>query len=296
MRKISVVIFFLLFVTATYAQELNCTVIINHEKVQTTEKTIFQDMQSEITNFLNNTRWTNDVFAPAERIKCNIEITLISGNVPEGQYSGTLQIRSSRPVYGTDYESILLNFLDKEFAFTYLPSQPIYFNENTYLSDITSVLGYFAYIIIGLDYDSFSSLGGTPYYEKARNVLNAAMFSGVGWSEKESNGRYWLSENLNHQQMVPLREGLYKYHRLAMDNFIDNPDEGRKIIMEFLQTVKQVNINKPASLIVRTYFLAKAPELIQLFSKGDIKVRTEAASLLKQLDPLNSDKYNEILR
>lgn len=282
--------------TSAYSQELNCMVRINHEKVQTTEKNVFQVMQSELTNFLNNTRWTNDVFAPEERIQCNVEITLMGGNVSEGNYAGTIQIRSSRPIYGTDYECVLLNYLDKEFSFSYRPGQPMNFNENTYLSEVTSVLAYYAYIIIGIDYDSFSPLGGTPYFEKARNILNAAMFSGVGWLDKEPNGRYWLSENLNHQLMIPFREGIYNYHRLAMDTFTESPDEGRVTILEFLKTVKQVNINKPNSLFSRTFFTAKAPELTQLFAKGDIKVRTEAANLLKQLDPLNSEKYNEILR
>jgi len=289
---------FLLF--PAFSQELDCTVLINSEKIQTTEKSVFETMKRDITNFLNGQKWTSDAFNPEERIKCTVYITLMDGNVTTGAYTATIQVQAVRPVFNTNYESTLLNYLDKDFNFQYLPSQQLYFNENSYSSNLTSMLGYYAYIILGLDYDSFSKLGGSPYFEKARNVLNAALFSAEngGWDEKVSNGggRYWLQENLNHQLFRPFREGFYKYYRFGMDTFIENADTSRTIILDFLKGIKQVNSLKPASLMVGIFFTTNSDELINIFSKGNQKVKEEAFSLLRELDPRNSEKYLKIIR
>lgn len=278
------------------AQELNCNVNINSEKIQTTEKRVFETMKKDITNFLNSRQWTNDVYKPEERIKCNIQITLESGNVTDGYFKGSIQILSLRPVFNSSYETILINYLDREMEFEYRESQPMYFNENSYLSNLTSILAYYAYIVIGADQDSFASLGGAPYFDKARNILNAALFSAPGWDDKENNGRHWLQENYNSQLLLPFREGFYKYHRLVLDNFEENQDEKRKDVLEFLKAIKQVNLLKPYALVIRNFFLAKSDELVNIFSKGDLKVREEASKLLRELDPLNSEKYMKIMR
>lgn len=278
------------------AQELDCNVNINSQKIQTTEKRVFETMTKDITNFLNSQQWTNDVYKPEERIKCNIQITLESGNVTDGYFEGSIQVLSVRPIFNSSYETVLLNFLDRDMKFEYRESQPMYFNENSYLSNLTSILAYYAYIIIGTDHDSFSNLGGSPYFDKARNILNAALFSAPGWDDKETNGKHWLQENYNNQLLLPYREGFYNYHRLVLDTFENDQEEKREEVLEFLKVIKQVNLLKPYALVIRSFFLAKSDEMVNIFSKGDRQIREEASKLLRELDPLNSEKYLKITR
>lgn len=292
-------IFFSLFVftiSTLSAQEIVSNVMINSEKVETTEKTVFTTMKNDITSFINTRKWTNDDFNTEERIKVNIFLTLTEGNVVNGTYQANLQIQATRPVYNSNYETVILNFLDKNFIFEYLPSQPMYFNENSFLNNLTSNLGYYMYIILGMDYDSFSPLGGTPYFEKARSISNIALASGQGWNESEMINRIWLQENFNSQQFLPFREGFYKYHRHSLDGILKNADTSRVVALEFLRSIKQVNIQKPSSIVLKTFFFAKNDELVNLFSKGDRKVREEASLLLRELDPLNTEKYLKILK
>ncbi len=298
MNKILAIVLLLTFFqhVSIHAQEINCNVSVNAEKIQATDRRVFETMQKDIATFINTRKWTDDAFETEEQIKCNVLITLEKGSVTGGNYEGSIQIQSLRPVYGTGYESVLINFLDRSFQFEYRESIQMNFNENSFLSNLTSVLGYYVNIIIGLDYDSFSPMGGSAYFEKARNILNTAMGSAPGWDEgKDYNGRYWLQENMNHQQLTEFREGFYKYHRIALDSFEENQDEKRKEILEFLKVMRQTNILKPYSIIIRSFFLAKSDELVGIFSKGDMKAREEALRILRELDPLNSEKYQRIM-
>ncbi|HEY8400048.1 MAG TPA: DUF4835 family protein [Cytophagaceae bacterium] len=285
----------LIFPLLVKAQELNCNVTIDMSQMPAADKFIFDDLKEAITNFMNNRKWTNDAFNPEERIRCNIFLTMTGGG--NGSYSATAQIQSSRPIYGTNYESTMLNFIDKEFTFEYGIGQPMDFNENSYLNNLTSMLGFYAYVILAMDYDSFSKLGGNPYIEKVRNIANAAQNAGGGWKVfGDPNNRASLSENLNSQQMTAFREGLYTYHRLAMDKFTTDPDGARKMILEVLTKIKSVNSLKPFTILVKSFFLAKSDELIKMFSQGDMQVRVQAVNIMKELDPLNSEKYNNALK
>lgn len=269
---------------------------IDASNVQLTagDKTLLADLKTAITNFMNNRRWTEDVYSPEEKIKCNIYLTVKS--VPAyGVFEATASVQSSRPIYGSTYESTLLNYFDKNFHFEYNPSQPFDFNENAFFTNLTSMLGFYAYIIIGMDYDSFSKLGGTPYFEKARNIASIAEHSQVGWTQAEStNNRYWLIADLNNQQMIPLREGIYTYHRLAMDQFIKNPEQSRKEIYEMVSKIKLVTQYNPYSILVKSFFLAKMNELVKIFSEASSDLKPKAVELFRQLDPLNSEKYSQI--
>ncbi|MBW8050062.1 MAG: DUF4835 family protein [Cytophagales bacterium] len=280
-----------------FPQELNCNIILNTENIQTTEKEIFQDMQAAFWEFMNNRRWTNDIFRPEERINCNLFFTFT--DMPSiSSFKATVQIQSTRPVYGTGYESILLNFVDKQWSFNYTESQPLEFNENNFTDNITSLLAYYAYIIIGLDYDSFSKLGGSDYYEKALNIVNnAQQSSAVGWRAFDGNkNRYWLNENLMNQQMQPFREGLYLYHRLAFDNMAKNPEQSRAHIISVLNKIKKVENIKPGSFLVRTFFDAKADEIVNVFTEASLQQKQQAFNLLRELDPTNVEKYEQIMR
>ena len=279
------------------AQELNCNVIVNSDRVQTTERRVFQDMEVAFAQFLNERKWTNDIFESEERINCNMIIT-IESQPSIGIFNATVQIQSARPIYNTNYESILLNFADRDWQFQYVESQPLDFNDNSYINNLTSMLAYYAYIIIGLDYDTFGNLGGSLFIEKAWNVVINAQSSGrVGWEPLGSNrNRYWLAENLLNPLMIPIREGFYRYHRLAMDNFQKDADGGRKIVLKALEDLQKVARVKPNSILVVAFFDAKSDELINIFNEGNITVRRQAYDVLKDLDPSKTEKYSQIIK
>jgi len=279
------------------AQELNCNVIVNSDRVQTTERRVFKDMEVAFAQFLNERKWTNDIFESEERINCNMIIT-IESQPSIGIFNATVQIQSARPIYNTNYESILLNFADRDWQFQYVESQPLDFNDNSYINNLTSMLAYYAYIIIGLDYDTFGNLGGSLFIEKAWNVVINAQSSGrVGWEPLGSNrNRYWLAENLLNPLMIPIREGFYRYHRLAMDNFQKDADGGRKIVLKALEDLQKVARVKPNSILVVAFFDAKSDELINIFNEGNITVRRQAYDVLKDLDPSKTEKYSQIIK
>lgn len=292
---ISILVFFPVLTVS--AQEIEANVIINSEKIQTQERQVFEQMKRDITNFLNNRKWTEDNFQPEEKIKCTFFFTLMDGSVNSGAYKATLQVQSSRPVYGTNYETVLLNFLDKDFSFEYLTSQPMNYNENTFISSLTSTLGYYVNIILALDYDSFSSLGGTPYLEKARTILNAAVSSGVpGWSDNDPNSRFWLAADLNSQVFLPFREGLYTYHLKGLDVLAEKPQEGREAIFSVIEDIHNMTLTRASSTLLKNFFNAKADELVGVFSRGDMEIRQQVFDMLKELDPLNTEKYQAIVQ
>jgi hypothetical protein len=281
-------------------QELNAIVRVNHQAVQTTETRIFQDMETSFAQFLNNRKWTDDTYKGEERINCNLVITI--DQMPSvSSFSATVQVQSSRPVYGTGYESLMLNFADRDWQFQYTESQPIEFNENTFTSNIASLLAYYAYIIIGLDYDSFSEMGGTPYFEKAQMVVtNAQQSAGdPGWDQFGSNrrrNRYWLAENFINQQMQPVRKGMYTYHRKGLDMFIANETESRANILTTVKAIEEVRKIQPQSILLIAFMDAKHNELVSIFSKGDPQIRREAYNSLVAIDPTQTDKYSVIIK
>jgi len=280
------------------AQELNCTVTIDASQLNTAqiaERQIFADMKNAITQFMNTRKWTNDQFTPAERINCNIVFTLLQ-SPGIGVFVGTAQVQSSRPVYGTGYESVVLSFVDRELQFNYVQSQPMDFNENTFSSNLTSMLSFYAYVILGLDYDSFSKLGGTPLLQRAFNIATTAQEAQErGWKPfEDTRNRYWLIENLMSQQMLPFREGLYTYHRLVLDDFNKDLDKSRAQLLEVLTQIKQVNQLKPGAVLVNTFFDTKADELISIFSEASPMDKQKAYNLLVEMDPTKTDKYRRI--
>ncbi|MEP2773943.1 MAG: DUF4835 family protein [Fulvivirga sp.] len=292
---VCILLIFLVYPIA--AQELNCRVTINADQVQTTDRRIFKDMETAFSNFLNNTKWTSDIFETNEKIKCNLLITL-QNPTSIGNYQATVQIQSARPVYNSNYESILLNFADRDWQFEYVESQPLNFNENIYTSNLTSLLAFYAYIIIAMDYDSFSQLGGGEFYRKALNIAtNAQAANRPGWNTLGSTrNRYWLIENLTNSQMQDIRVGLYEYHRLGLDTFEQSPDESRKTILSVLEKIRKVRKTYPNSIFVIAFLDAKSDELINIFSEGNIQVRRQAFDILAEIDPSKRNDYEKIIK
>lgn len=278
------------------AQELNCRVSVLSQSVQLSDKRVFTTLETAIREFMNNTRWTNDQFKRDERIECNLTFNITKYTQPD-EMSGTLQIQVRRPVYSTNYGSVLLNYMDEDISFRYLEYQPIEFSDAAYVSGLASLLGYYAYVIIAMDYDSFALEGGTPYWQKAQQVVqNAQQDPAKGWKSNDipPRNRFWLVENYMNPIFKPLREANYKYHRMGMDNMYSKLDIGRAAILEALQKVQAVNKQRPSSYNVQIWFNAKSDELVNIFKTGTTAEKAAAIQLLSELDPTNSSKYQKI--
>ncbi len=299
LRIISAIVLLVIAICPVSSQELKSRVIVNADQVETTERGVFREMEVELTDFLNNRQWTDDRFEEEERINCNFIIN-ISGIPGIGRYEASVQILSSRPVYNTDYESVLFNFADRDWAFEYVSSQPLQFNENVFINNLTSILAYYAYIIIGLDYDSFEELGGDIYFEKAWQIVTNSQQSGYrGWdkfSDSRARNRYWLAESLLSNQMEPIRRGYYKYHRLGLDQMNEKPDEARASILETLELIQQANNTRPRSIFTISFLDAKSDELAQIFTEGNLANRRKAYTILTEIDPTKSDIFEVMIK
>jgi hypothetical protein len=295
MRSLWLSILLLVFsIGMVVAQELNCQVVVDDQRAQTSDRQVFRDMEQAFTRFMNERKWTNDTYAPEERIDCNMAITI--ENMPSiGFYNATVQIQSSRPIYNTDYATIVLNFADRNWQFQYIESTPLDFGDNVYISNLTSMLAFYAYVIIGLDKDTFAEFGGEEEFKKVLDIVNLAQqATGNGWQAFQSNrNRYWLSENLVNQNLRPIRKGLYTYHRLALDGFEknDKQDEARKLILGVLKDIQQADRSIPNSILKISFFDAKRDELVRVFESADPAIRRDAYNLLVNLDPSNTETY-----
>ena len=283
------------------AQELNCTVTLNTEQLfsqQTTDQQNLSQLKTAINDFINNKRWTNDQFSTEERINCKLTINLLR-SVSQGVYEGNAQLIVTRPVFGTTYETISFSFVDRNFNFTYLPSNPMYFNENNFTDELTSMLAFYAYIVLAVDYDTFNKQGGNTYVQKAFNLANLAQngSGSIGWRNgTDIRNRYWLVENLMNTQLLPFRDGMYTYHRLALDNIGENPVLARRQIMEVLKMLQQVSVLRPNAVLVNSFFDAKGEELYKILSEATREEKTRAFAILSQLDPTQTELYRKLLR
>lgn len=277
-------------------QELNCKVTIESGQIQTSDRSVFKDLERAISTFLNTRKWTNDSYKNHERIECSIFLNITQ--MPAiGQFKANAQITIARPVYNSNYQSVLFNFADRDWEFEYFESQPMEYNDNTFINNLTSMLAFYAYVILAMDYDSFSELGGTQFIQKALIVVNNAQSSGrPGWQPLGSlRSRNALLENLNNPQMLDLRKNNYTYHRLALDTFDKNPDQSREKILETLKNLKKVWTIYPSAIFIISFFDAKFTELAKIFSEGsNLNVRREAFDILSQVDP-KRDIYQTIL-
>ncbi|MBN1338500.1 MAG: DUF4835 family protein [Bacteroidales bacterium] len=291
-------LYFLLFaVTAgVEAQEFNCSIQVNSRQVEGTDKKAFQTLQDELNRFINERRWTAYSFKLEERIECSFLIN-ITERVSTDYYRATLNIVASRPVYKTAYNTNLFNYLDKNFEFEYIEYQPLEFIENNHVSNLTSVLAYYLYIILGVDFDTFSLYGGTPFYEKAESVVNAAQNSAEsGWKSFENQkNRYWLVENMLNNSYNDLRKFLYEYHINGLDLMSEKTDQGRAQINENLTLLKNIYNERPGLFSLQIILDAKRDEFVNVFSMGTAKEKSNAINILKEIDPANSSKYSQIM-
>ena len=298
MLKICTLIVFLI-PSLLLCQELNCRVIVNAQAIQSSDPSTITEMEVAFSEFLNNTKWTSDQFEIEERINCNIILTLNDQSDPAlGKYQASVQILSSRPIYNTNHETILLNFADRDWTFEYVSSQPIIYNENNFIDNLSSLLSYYALVIIGLDYDSFGKLRGEAYFNLAWRVVTNAQNSGYnGWDQFNSiRNRYWLVENLLNAQMKPIREASYQYHLQGLDHFLETPEEARKMISESIQKILKVNQARPRSILTISFLDAKTDELSQIFSKGDPSLRKRTYNMLVNIDATKRSDFAKMIK
>ncbi|MEQ8240807.1 MAG: DUF4835 family protein [Cyclobacteriaceae bacterium] len=298
--RILFTILFTTFFVQLYAQELNCRVVLNAQQIQTTERNIFTEMETSFAQFLNDRKWTDDEFKLEERINCNLIITLDpnESDPTTGRYGASVQILSSRPVYGADYETVLFNFADRDWQFEYLPSQPMIFNENSFTDNLTSILAYYAYVIIGYDYDSFEELGGTRFFQIASQIVNNAQNSNYsGWQQFNSvRNRYWLTENLLSTTFEPVRKGFYNYHLSGLDVFLEKPDEARQNLLTWLVDFQTANKTRPRSIYSIALLEAKSNELTQVFKEAQPIDKRKAFQVLIDLDPSRTEQFKTIIQ
>lgn len=286
-------IFILLAVGNLISQELNCQVTVNSQQIQGSDRHIYDNMQNDIYEFINSRKWTGYTYNVEEKIECSILITL-SERVSDEEYKGTIQVQSRRPIYGTSYNSVMLNMIDKDLQFKYLENTPLDFDENSHMSNLTSVLAYYVYIIIGLDFDSFSSNGGTPFYVKAQNIVNNAQnTSEKGWKAYENKkNRYWLVENLLNKAYSSMRDCLYQYHMKGMDLMRDNLQNGRNGVTMAMQNLQKVHREKPGLYFTQLFVDIKRDELCNIYANATPAEKNKVVNILKEIDPSHSGDYN----
>lgn len=282
------------------SQELNCQVNIVTDaslEVTSVELEIIEQLKQVIYEFMNNSPWTKDKFTVEERINCNLQIQ-ISGIPSPGTYTGAIQVQSSRPVFNSSYNTTIFNFQDEDLTFAFSRNAVFNYTANQYSNNITSILAFYAYYIIAMDYDSFSNKGGTKYFNEAQQIVTNAQASGApGWksNERGKNNRYWLVDNALHQLFSPLRECNYEYHRKGFDVIYDDKVVGRKAVFTALNKLLKVVSTRPNSLNVTNFIRAKTTELVNLYQDAEAKEKNQVVNLLKRIDPTNSSKYQEIL-
>ncbi|QDA59308.1 type IX secretion system protein PorD [Hymenobacter jejuensis] len=288
--------------SGAWAQELQATVAVTTENVTISDPQLVRQMQNDIQGFLNNRTWTTQTYRPEERIQCKFFVGITE--IPQtGTYRATVRILTSRPVYGTGYETNLLSFADKGWIFNYSPQNPLDYSENTFISNLSSLLSFYAYIIIGMDQDSFARLGGSPYYDRARNILTLAASQSStneqdpGWKDAEPRNRYWLLNNLQDPQLEAFRTAIYAYYRQGMDIFIEKPQDARASVFTALQGVQQAIVRRPGTLLARAFFDTKSDEIANIFrTSQDPQQKQQLVTMLSEVDPTNSAKYQSILR
>lgn len=299
MAKLIGVLWLLVMALGVQAQELNCQVQVVASKITSTDPKVFKTLETTIVEFLNNRKWTSDVFKPEERIDCSIIIN-ITEDLGGNNYKATASIQLSRIAFNSSYSSPVLNYADPNFAFTYTEFEPVQFNDNMFNSNLSSLLAYWAYIMIGMDYDTYSLNGGTPYFNKALTVLNNVPQSlgngqGTGWQPFDGNrNRSILLDEILKPRLEVLREVQYEYHRKGLDLMFENTATGRATILAALKKMERLAESDPNSMVLQLFFDAKRPELINMFTKAPPGERNEAYNILVKLDGKKTDMYNQM--
>ena len=301
MNKFMLFCMFLLLSAITQAQEIYCVVqVLTSPALQVVgnDAKVYKSLENSISEFINNKKWTNDKFQPNERVELKMIIT-INKKISAEEFEATCQVQSSRPVFGSGYNTVLLNQVDEDWVFKYVEFQPMDFVENNHTANLTSLVAFYALMALGLDYDSFSKDGGTPFFNRAQLIVNAAQsVKEPGWGAFESKGnrnRYWLIENVLSERFRQLREVYYLYHREGLDIMSTDLVKGRAQISKCLEMVQKVFKLNPNTMYLKAFFNAKVDEITGVYSKAPLAEKKKIVDLLEQIDIANYKKYQTIL-
>ena len=294
MRKILLSFLLILSLTKTDAQELNAQFVVNADLVNQTNQQIFETLEGSLNEFINSQSWSTQDFFPQEKITCSFVLNLSSYNA--SKFEGTLQIQSQRTIFDSNYDSPVLNFLDKDISFTYQEFQPLFYSPASYESNLVSLISFYVYIIMGINSDSLQFKGGDSYFEQAQRIVNLSQQSGaMGWKQNDSNlNRFWLSDTMRSNTFREYREALYNYHRKGLDLMTENPMEAKNNIINALLPLENLYDRRPNAMLLQMFFDAKADEIVNLFSDGPEVDFDRASKMLKKIAPFYQPQWKQI--
>ncbi|MEZ4838562.1 DUF4835 family protein [Flavobacterium sp.] len=292
MRKL---VFFIFLVTlhVTNAQELNCSVKVNSERVTATNQQIFKTLETSLNEFVNKTKWSSKDFSSNERIDCSmfINVSEFANNV----FTASIQVQASRPVYNSTYSTPILNINDKDFTFRYVEFENLFFNPNSFDSNLVSVVAFYAYMILAMDADSFENQGGNEYLEIAQNIVSVSQSGGKGWSQSDGlQNRFFLVNDLLSSTFDPIRLGFYDYHTKGLDVMADDLTKGKEGVKNAILTLSKINAVRPNAYLTRVFFDTKADEILSIFTGGPKIDNADLVDNLNRVSPLNASNWSKI--
>lgn len=299
-------VLFFVGLSMVQAQELNFTTKVNIQRLLTADPAVFNGLEQSLREFVNSSKWTEDDFRQEERIKGNILLTITGEATDDSQrpipnvYTAELAIQASRPIYGTNNETTLFNYIDREVTFKYEQFQPLQFSKSVFNDNLSQVVAFYIHIILGMDYDSFSLNGGSDYFQAAQQIVNVAQSAsavkGKGWSSIEGNNRnrFWVSENWSSPRMKPMRELQYAYHRLGLDQMSQDPAKGRSIISQTLENARKSFDTYPNTILMQLFLSSKSKEITEIFKVGSPTEKDKVADIMSRIDPTNANNYRQL--
>lgn len=297
MRKVFLILLIFIGFRAVSGQELNCMISVVSQSVQGSNREVYDNMQKAMNEFINNQNWTDHIYKDEERIQCQLMFN-ITDKISDNEFVGTLQIQSSRPIYGTSQTTVMFNHRDNDIHFKYNDFEPLRYNETQFTTNLVSLLAYYVNIILGLDYDSFAPEGGSLFFQRAETIRNNAQNAAEsGWKAFESTrNRYWLIENLLNDKYRSVRSCLYRYHRMGLDRMVERIDEARAEIADALIEIRPAYRENPTAMIFQVFFTAKSDEIVNIFSQSFPDEKNRVVSALKEIDPANTTKWDQIAK
>ncbi len=294
MRKFLILIS-LLYITFVQSQELNCKVVVNSDKVASTNNQIFRNLENSLNDFMNKTTWTENNFQPNERILCSMFVVINSGG-ENNQFEASIQVQSSRTIFNSTYSSPVLNINDKDFNFSYIEFENITYNPNSFDSNLISVMAFYAYMILGADAETFVQDSGNPYFLIAQDIVSLALPNGSkGWSQTEKKqNRFYLVNDILSPTFKPYKDAMHSYHFIGLDEMHKDLKKSKQAIIASIFTLSELNSNRPNAFLTRVFFDAKADEIVSIFSGGPSVPVSDLVDKLNRISPLNSDKWSKI--
>jgi len=295
-KSIFISLLFILFASQLQAQDINCQIKIEFSQIERTDPILFKNLERALFDFVNNQKWTRDLFKENERVEINFLLT-ISKEIGGNRFGGNLQVQSRRPVFGTSYNSPVLNHKDENIEFNYSQFDVLNYAEgNAGENNLTALFAYYIYLALGFDYDTFGKEGGTPFLQQCLSIVNQCQNNGFpGWGSFENqNNRYWITENYLEARFKGIRNCMFEYHRQGLDQMAEKQKEGRAAITKALQKLEEVHRNLPNSINLRLFFNAKGDEIVNIFKEADAPEKTSIIDLLSRIDPAGIQKWSRI--